>query len=54
MYVISFYFGLVLALFYHPNNHQWTEIHCALMFVVVPLLSEKSDPPSDIVRVFFL
>ena len=42
--VVSFYFGLVLALFYHPNSLQWTEIHRIVMFVAVPLLSEKIGP----------
>ena len=27
MWVVSFGFGSILALFYHPNCLQWTEIH---------------------------
>ena len=37
MCVIPFYFGSVLALFYRPNNLQWTDIHDVAKFDAVPL-----------------
>jgi hypothetical protein len=41
MCVVSFYFGSVFALFYHPNNLKWTEIHRTAKFDAIPLLSPK-------------
>ena len=41
MCVVSFYFGSILALFYHPNSLQWTEIYDAAKFDAVRLLSQK-------------
>ena len=37
MSVVSFYFGSILILFYHPNSLQWTEIHDTAKFDAVPL-----------------
>jgi hypothetical protein len=41
MYVVSFCFESILALFYHPNSLQWIEIHAAAKFDAVRLLSQK-------------
>jgi hypothetical protein len=52
MWIVSFGFGLILALFYHPNSFQWTEIHRGQGFIcgsITVTLATMNLSPLEIV-----